>query len=314
MLHRCALGLPFVLAVVGLGCSGLLQGCSTLGQSSAVHLMGYIAEAGMPAYLRETDLVLAEQALAASIKMTEALLETAPHDPRLLLQATQGFAGYTYAFVEGRLEESRAGDATQMHEQLQRVQQLYQRGLQYGLLLLSQHYPALAQTTTLSLETLTAHLQRLDRRAVPALLWTSFCWGGLLNAERAALDTLTAVPLLQALVTRLLVLDETYFYGFAHLLQALHYASFSSALGGTPEHAQQHFARAYALSQGRILLFHLLEAQYYAVQVQDRHLFTERLQQILDAPVGLFAEQGLLNTVAKRRAALLLRRIDTLFF
>jgi hypothetical protein len=57
----------------------------------------------------------------------------------------------------------------------------------------------------------------------------------------------------------------------------------------------------------------LLEAQYYAVQVQDRALFTERLQYILEAPETLFPEQALLNAVARRRAVLLLRRIDELF-
>src|SRR5947199_10743421 len=104
------------------GCLGLLscQGCGALGQRSAVHLMGYVAETGMPAYLRETDLELAAQALAASVKLTEALLETAPDDSRLLLQVVQGLAGYTYAFVEVRLDEARGRDSEQVHMHSQR--------------------------------------------------------------------------------------------------------------------------------------------------------------------------------------------------
>ena len=64
--------------VVLCGCVGFLtcQGCGALGQRSAVHIMGYVAETGMPAYLREPDLELAEPALATSVKFTEALLET----------------------------------------------------------------------------------------------------------------------------------------------------------------------------------------------------------------------------------------------
>ena len=301
--------------VVLCGCVGFLtcQGCGALGQRSAVHIMGYVAETGMPAYLREPDLELAEPALAASVKFTEALLETAPDDTRLLLQVVQGLAGYTYAFVEVRLEAARGRDPEQVRLHTQRAQRLYQRGLQYGLRLLSQYHPPLRQATALPLETLTMHLRRLDRDAVPALLWTSFCWGGFLNLERTALETVTALPLLQAMLTRLLELDEGYFYGLPHLLQAVHYASFAAALGGDPAQAQRHFMRAYALSQGRLLLVPLLEAQYYAVQVQDRALFTERLQYILEAPETLFPEQALLNAVARRRAVLLLRRIDELF-
>src|SRR5215831_2119097 len=296
-------------------CMGLLacQGCGALGQRSAVHVMGSVAETGMPAYLRETDVELAEPALAASVKLTEALLETAPDDTRLLLQVVQGLAGYTYAFVEVRIESARGGDPEQVRIHTQRAQRLYQRGLQYGLRLLSQYHPPLRQATTLPLETLSMHLRRLDREAVPALLWTSFCWGGLLNLERTALETVTALPLLQAMLTRLLELDEGYFYGLPHLLQAVRYASFPTALGGDPAQAQYHFMRAYALSQGRLLLVPLLEAQYYAVQVQDRALFTEHLQYILDAPETLFPEQALLNAIARHRAVLLQRRIDELF-
>ena len=301
------------VALCGCLCLLICQGCGALGQRSAVHLMGYVAETGVPAYLREPDLELAEPALAASVKLTEALLETAPDDTRLLLQVVQGLAGYTYAFVEVRIEAARGRDPEQVRIHTQRAQRLYQRGLQYGLRLLSQYHPPLLQATALPLETLTMHLRRLDRDAVPALSWTSFCWGGFLNLERTALETVTALPLLQAMLTRLLELDEGYFYGLPHLLQAVHYASFATALGGDPAQAQYHFMRAYALSQGRLLLVPLLEAQYYAVQVQDRVLFTERLQDILEAPETLFPEQGLLNAVARRRAVLLLRRTDELF-
>jgi hypothetical protein len=299
--------------LLGCLCAFLQQGCGALGQRSAVRFMGHIAATGMPAYLREADLGLAEPALAASLKLTEALLETAPDDTRLLLQAVQGVAGYTYAFVEVRLDEARGRDPDQVRLHTQRARRLYQRGLQYGLRLLGQYHPALHQAPALSLETLTVQLRQLDSEAVPALFWTSFCWGGFLNLERTALETVTALPLLQAMLTRLLGLDETYFYGLPHLLQAVHYASFSAALGGTPVQAQHHFVRAHTLSQGRLLLVPLLEAQSYAVQVQDRALFVQRLQHVLEAPETLFPEQALLNAVAKHRAGLLLRRIDELF-
>ena len=305
---------PFKYVIL-CGCLGLLtcQGCGAVGQRSAVRVMGYVAESGMPAYLRETDLELAEPALAASVKLTEALLETASDDTRLLLQAVQGLAGYTYAFVEVRLDAARGREPEQVRIHTQRAQRLYQRGLQYGLRLLSQYHPALRQATALPLETLTMHLRRLERDAVPALLWTSFCWGGFLNLERTVLETVTALPLFQAMLTRLLALDEGYFYGLPHLLQAVHYASFAAALGGDPSQAQRHFIQAHALSQGRLLLVPLLEAQYYAVQVQDRALFAERLQHVLEAPETLFPEQALLNAVARHRAVLLLQRIDELF-
>src|SRR4029450_12212700 len=91
------------VALCGCLCLLICQGCGALGQRPAVYIMGYVAETGVPAYLREPDLELAEPALATSVKLTEALLETAPDDSRLLLQVVQGLAGYTYAFVEVRI-------------------------------------------------------------------------------------------------------------------------------------------------------------------------------------------------------------------
>jgi hypothetical protein len=270
-------------------------------------------ETGMPAYARETDLTLAEPALAATLKLLEALLETDPHNPTLLVQAVQGFASYTYAFVETPLEAARGQDPQQVAVSTQRAQRLYQRGLHYGLRRLSLYHPAWGQATTLDLEALGGLLRQLNTTAVPALFWTAFCWSNLLNLERAAPETAAALPRLAALLVRLLELDDTYFYGAPHLLQAVYYASRPPLLGGDPHQAQQHFARAQTLSQGRLLLIPLLEAQYYAVQTQDRALCTRLLQQILEAPDTLFPEQALLNAVARQRAALLLRRLDDLF-
>jgi hypothetical protein len=231
----------------------------------------------------------------------------------LLLQATQGWATYTYAFVEAQLDAARDQDTSQVAWQTQRAQRLYQRGLQYGWRRLSLYNPAWKQATQLEPEAFSALLQKLDTSAVPALFWTAFCWGNLLQLSRTELETVAVLPRFTALVARVLELDETYFYGAPHLLQAVQYASRSSVLGGDLQRAQQHFTRARVLSQERLLLVPLLEAQYYAVQSQDRALFTRLLEQVLQAPETFFPEQGFLNAVAKQRAALLLRHTEALF-
>lgn len=301
------------LGVVSLIAGLLCQSCGGLMQQSALHTMSKMMQAGLTAHARETDLVLAEQSLAATVKLVEALLESDPDSPILLLQATQGFASYTYAFVEARIETARGHDLQQARFHMQRAERLYRRGLQYGLRRLSQFDSVWIQAASMSLDALETLLQRLNKKAVPALFWTAFCWAGALNVEQTALETLTSLPRLEALTARLLELDETYFYGGPHLLQAVQYANRPPMLGGKPDRALQHFDRARILSQERLLLVPLLEAQYYAVQVQDRELFIRLLRQILDAPETLFPEQALLNAVVKQRATLLLRRIDELF-
>ncbi len=109
-----------------------LPGCTAVVQRSAVHMMSQMAHKGFAAYARETDLFLAEPAFAANLKLLEALLETDPHNAPLLLHAVQGFAGYTYAFVEAHIEEARGHSAPQVALHSRRARQLYQRGMQYG--------------------------------------------------------------------------------------------------------------------------------------------------------------------------------------
>jgi hypothetical protein len=50
-----------------------------------------------------------------------------------------------------------------------------------------------------------------------------------------------------------------------------------------------------------------------AIPTQNRPLFEQTLQEILDAPLDLFPEQALANQLAKRRAAHWLKRANVLF-
>ncbi len=256
---------------------------------------------------------LATQALAANLKLIEALLESDPRHPVLLLQATPGFAAYAYAVAEGQLAEARRGGIGDIEALTRRARALYHRGLQYGLRLLSRGQVDWQQIAILDMAALEQGLQQLSSDAAPSLFWTAFCWGGVLNMTRDALETLTAIPRFEALLMRLVELDEAYFYGAPHLLLAVHYASRAPTLGGQPAQAKSHFERAAALSQGELLLVPLLEAQYYAVQIQDRALFVSSLQDVLQAAETLLPEQAFLNALAKQRAALLLARVNDLF-
>ncbi|ETW97038.1 MAG: hypothetical protein ETSY1_24235 [Candidatus Entotheonella factor] len=303
--------LRVLIAGVAVGISVL--GCGGVIKRMAIHTMSDMMAAGQRVYEREPDLELAAQALAANLKLIEVMLESAPQHPVLLLQATQGFATYAYAVAEGQLAEAQHRASGDVVTHTRRTRDLYRRGLQYGLRLLSRHHVDWRQAASLETDGLRDRLQQLTPKAVPALFWTAFCWGGVLNMNRDALDTLTALPRFEALLMRLVELDETYFYGAPHLLLAVHYASRAPMLGGKPAQAKLHFERATELSQGELLLIPLLEAQYYAVQIQDRAHFVASLQRVLQASEKRLPEQAFLNALAKQRAALLLERVNDLF-
>ena len=66
--------------------------------------------------------------------------------------------------------------------------------------------------------------------------------------------------------------------------------------------------RAREITENRLLVADLLQAQYLARQMFDQDDFHQRLTKIIDAPEDLYPELTLLNQIAKRKAKLLLNK------
>ena len=84
-------------------------------------------------------------------------------------------------------------------------------------------------------------------------------------------------------------------------------------LGGKPEKARNHFEQALKITKGKYLLIPLLYSKTYAVQNQDKDLFEMQLKKVVETSADIFPEQRLANQVAKRKAEILLGKIDELF-
>jgi len=290
----------------------LASGCGPILKRVTVASATEIFQDGMEAFYREGDLILAEQALASNVKLLEIFLQASPENPELLLQATQAFGAYAFAFVEDKIEVHR-GDRELSLLHTERARRLYLRARDYGLRLLKLRSDPFAQALTADLPAFQAALQRLQEEDVPALFWTAYGWAGYINWSRDRPEAMAELPRAEAMMRRVLELNEGYFYAGPHLFFGLYYASRSKGLGGNPSQAEFHLDRALALTAGNFLLVRLFTAYPYAVQIQDRRLFESMLRAILDAPEDLFPEQRLSNALAKVRARLLLRRIDELF-
>src|SRR3989304_3900380 len=294
----------------------LASGCGPVLKQVTVASATEIFRDGMAAFYREEDLILAEQALASNLKLLEVFLEASPaHPPAtpdLLLQASQGFGAYTFAFVEDKITRHHR-DPHRIEVHRERARRLYLRGREYGLRLLALRHNALAASLNADLPALRTSLARLRREDVPALFWTAYGWAGSIHWSLDRPEMLADLPRVLVMMDRVLELDEPYFFAGAHLFFGAYYASRSRALGGDPERARLHLDRVLELAGPTILMGRLFLADPYAIQVQDRTLFETQLRLILDAPEDLSPDYRLLNQVAKARARLLLERIDELF-
>ncbi len=272
-----------------------LSGC-TLKQIAVRSTVSLLDDAWI-AFSEEEGPVLAETAAAANLKLLEGLIRAEPENEKLLFMATRGFAGYAFAFVE--------------EEEPARARNLYRRGRDYGLELLSRQTGL--EVDRADLESLQQSLERLDRKDVPALFWTASNWASWVNLGLDSPEALASLPRVEALMRRVLELDETYQYGGAHLFFGTYFGRRPRLLGGDVEKARSHFERAVELAEGKFLVAWVLYAQFHAVPTQDRQAFESLLGRVLDAPVGLLPEQRLANTIARQRADRLLDRADEHF-
>jgi hypothetical protein len=273
-----------------------LSGCSTsqLVARGAAPLIDH----GVAAMNRETDLELARASIPANLKMIEALLLADPGNTAYRLQAAMGFYGYALGFVET--------------DDRDRAAALYGRARDHALVALDRAGMAQATLTGDSAE-LERALAKLDARAVPALFWTASTWGKWIELQLDDPARLAELPRVEALMQRVLALDEMYYYGGAHVFFGAYYGGRAPMFGGDFVRAARHFDRAAELSQHRLQLVEVYRARYLLRQMGEREAFHATLSRVLDAPASPDPELNLANALAKKQAADLLAQEEELF-
>ena len=86
---------------------------------------GTLLDYGTIALYEETDLILAEQALASNIKLLEGMIKGDPENRHLLMLTSQAISGYALGFVEDESPE--------------RAKPLYLRARNYAARVLAQN-------------------------------------------------------------------------------------------------------------------------------------------------------------------------------
>jgi hypothetical protein len=171
-----------------------------------------------------------------------------------------------------------------------------------------------AEVVEQSSEDLSAELRHLRKKHVAALFWTAYSWGGIINLQQREPSSLIELPKVDLMMQRVLELDESFFFGGAHLFYGIYYGGRPEMLGGDPLKAKKHLERAIEINNGKYLMAEFLLARYYYISVQNREMFEHILQSIILASPDLFPEQRLANELARRRAQHWLRRASELFF
>ena len=306
---RAALGLA-LFGFAATGCS-----MTQLAASSTVTIIGQ----AWPAIERYEDPDLAEEAIPASIATMDGLLEIRPQDTDLRLMLAQSYGSYGFGFLEDHMEAALVNDDDDGGEHFRkRAAMAYTRGreLALGSMSIWEDGDGGAEGhIKKGLASWTEYLKKFDdpEKHVPTMFWAAYCWGRYIGINRDDVNALADLPYVNALGDRLFALDHT-FLGYApHALRAGLIGTAPAQLGGKPAEAKKEFEAAISATQGKNLMYMVIEAQIVAVALQDRALYKRLLTTALAAPVNLDPNQRLLNQLAKRRAERYLGQIDKLF-
>jgi hypothetical protein len=165
---------------------------------------------------------------------------------------------------------------------------------------------------TTAFEDFETRLQRMDVEDVPLFFTLGAAWAGWIQSHRDDLEAVAELSRVEAIMQRVLALDETYQRGSAHLYMGTFAILVPPALGGQPEVAREHFERAITISRGANLMAKVVYAQQYARMVYDRDLHDRLLNEVLAADTRV-PDLVLQNTLAQDRARVLLAGADDYF-
>lgn len=293
--------------------AALASGCNMT--QLAVETQADVMELAYPAIEEQTDYEFAKAGIPGNLVQLDGLLRVQPDNERLLLMATQGFASYAYGFIEDDMQRAEmAGDLEASDQARARAREMYLKARDYGLKLLRLMDSDFPEELPRDPDELKGVLDRLftDAEAAPALFWTGNAWGSAINISRDDPVLVADLPFGKVLVQRSVELDERYYHSAGHVFLGVANSALGEAMGGNPEKGREHFEKALALTSKKAMLVQVNYAQAYAVQKNDKELFTKLLNEAVEAPIPE-GDLALPNTIAKRRAERLLAQVNTLF-
>ena len=249
---------------------------------------------------QNSDIELIRAAMPAALIQMDGFIRVSPESRYLLTSASEANMGYAFLFVEDTDKP--------------RARQLYAKARDYALRNLSLNITFKQALEQGDIQVFTDALKTIHKRDIAPLYFATnawMSWIGLAHADNS--EALKDLPKVEAMMDRILVLDDTFHHGGIHAIMGANFASRPEIFGGQPDQAKIQFDEAFEISKSKYLLWYLLYAKYYAVQINDKELFVTTLNKILSAPDDILPEEAFVNGAVKLKAKELLGHVDDYF-
>ena len=277
---------PILLLVLG----GLfLTGCASMATRGLADNLGQ-------AILDQDDPETVREGAPAYLLMLDGFIQESPDDPVLLMAGARLYGAYTAVFVED----------------LERARRMSARALDYARRAMCLRRPRVCQLQDQPYEEFAVVVEEMTPGDLPELYTFTTAWAGWVQARSDDWNAIADLPKIEALMDRIVLLDETYERGQVHVYLGILRTRLPPSMGGKPEEGLKHFERAIELSDGRNLMAMVELARRYARLVFDRELHDRVLKNVLAADPK---EPGLTlsNTLAQQDAQQLLADADDFF-
>jgi len=287
-----SLYIKIAIQVLTLAMLLLSVGCSSLVSSVTSQLADDLAATIMDSDDPET----VRTGVPAYLLMIDSLLRSNPENASILRAASSLNGAFAGAFVE---DESR-------------VKRLTNKSLDFAMRAACVDNKQLCNLQTLHFDNFKAVVDVSKPRDLEALYSVAVAWVSWIQVNSDDWNAIAQLSRARHLIETILVLDETYDEGGAHLYMGGLDTFLPAAMGGKPEQGRIHFERAIELANGRYLMTKVVYAEQYARLVFDRDLHDRLLQEVLAAD-PVVPGMTLVNKIAQQQATLLLQESDDYF-
>ena len=285
-----------------------LSGCAI--KAVVVDKVGDALSESGNAYASDPDIELVGAASPFGLKLIESLLEEAPRHRNLLLAAARGYTQYAFAYVQVPADDLELSDINAAYAQRSRARRLYLRARDYGLRGLGVTTPRIAVDIR---QDPTKALQKTKRDDVPLMYWAAAAWGAAIGLGKDDPGLLADIPVVEALIRRVLELDDAFQAGAAHSMMISLVMAKPGPESTRTSAADTHFDRAVELSRGLAAAPYVAYAEAVAIPRNDKKTFDAKLQQALQIEKMAAPQWRLVNEVYQRRARWLLTNSELYF-
>lgn len=283
--------------IIGMLFAIFLLSCTTM----VKNLTDDLAEGVM----QQKDLQLIKEGAPAYLLIIESLIYNNPDQRDYLLGGIQTFSSYSGAFVNEPARQAIFKDKV----------------TKWGNALLNT-YPAYRKYDRIPTvekeakeKAYTDFIQSIKKKDVPYLFWGFYGqWSGLLSGGLSDPSLFMLLPRVVALAEKIYQLDDRFMGGMPHLFFGVYHCAYPEAFGGSFEKGKKEFDEAIGISEGKMLLFKVLYAEFYYKPQYDREGYKTLLKEVLEFDLDTAPDLWMMNWMAQEQARKLWDDIENVFY